>query len=146
MKIYIGGDHAGYQLKEKLKEFLKSLGHEVEDKGAFKYDPEDDYPGFIKPVAEAVAKDLESRGVVLGGSGQGEAMVANRMRGVRAAVFYGGNLDIVKLSREHNNSNILSFGARFISEEEAKKAVKIWLETPFAADRHERRVKKIDTV
>jgi len=145
MKIYLGSDHAGYELKEKLKKFLNELGHEVEDKGAFKYDSEDDYPDFIKPVAEAVAKDSESRGIVLGGSGQGEAIVANRVRGVRVAVYYGNNLDIVKLSREHNDANVLSFGARFISEEEAKKAVELWLKTPFEGGRHERRVKKIDS-
>jgi len=145
MTIYLGADHAGYALKEKLKKFLSELGHKVEDKGAFQYDSEDDYPDFIKPVAEAVAKDSESRGIVLGGSGQGEAIVANRVRGVRVAVYYGNNLDIVKLSREHNDANVLSFGARFISEEEAKKAVELWLKTPFEGGRHERRVKKIDS-
>jgi ribose 5-phosphate isomerase B len=144
MKIYIGSDHAGYELKETLKKFLVELGHEVIDKGAFELNPEDDYPDFIRPVAEAVASDPESRGIILGGSGQGEAMVANRVKGVRAAVYYGGDLEIVKLSREHNNANTLSLGARFISEEEAKKAVKLWLETPFAGGRHQRRLEKID--
>ena len=124
---------------------MSELGHKVEDKGAFQYDSEDDYPDFIKPVAEAVVKDSESRGIVLGGSGQGEAIVANRLRGVRSAVYYGGNMEIVKLSREHNDANVLSFGARFISEEEAKKAVELWLKTPFEGGRHERRVKKIDS-
>jgi len=144
MTIYLGADHAGYALKEKLKKFLSELGHKVEDKGAFQYDSEDDYPDFIKPVAEAVAKDSESRGIVLGGSGQGEAMVANRVSGVRAAVYYGNNLDIVKLSREHNDANILSLGARFISGDEAKNAVELWLATPFAGGRHKRRIDKID--
>lgn len=163
MKIYIGGDHAGYELKEKLKKFLSELGHEVEDKGAFKYDAEDDYPDFVLPVAKAVGQDPErSRGVVIGGSGQGEAMVANRVPGVRAAVFYAVRLpyepteiegresfnpfEIVVLSRTHNNSNVLSLAARFLLEEEAKQAVKIWLETPFAGGRHERRIKKIDAI
>ncbi len=146
MKIYIGTDHAGFELKEALKKFLGELGYEVEDKGAFSLDPADDYPDFIRPTAEAVANDPErSRGIILGGSGQGEAMVANRFKGVRAAVYYGGQQEIVKLSREHNNANILALGARFISEYEAKEAVRIWLETPFSGEeRHARRIKKID--
>lgn len=156
MRIYIGADHAGYELKEKLKKFLSELGHEVNDKGASRYDPEDDYPDFVRPTAEAVANDPEvSRGVIIGGSGQGEAMVANRVRGVRAAVFYGlpcetlvkqgGDFKIVRLSRAHNNANILVLGARFIDEETAKKAVELWLETPFDAGRHQRRIEKIDS-
>ncbi|MDP3934690.1 MAG: RpiB/LacA/LacB family sugar-phosphate isomerase, partial [Candidatus Giovannonibacteria bacterium] len=141
MKIYIGADHAGFELKETLKKFLLELGHEVEDKGAFKYEPEDDYPDFIFPVARAVAGDPErSRGVVIGGSGQGEAMAANRIKGARAAVFYGGNFEIIELSRKHNNANILSLGARFIDDEIAKKAVELWLKTPFEGERHERRI------
>lgn len=144
MKIYIGSDHAGYELKEKLKIYLSGLGHQIEDKGAFKNDPADDYPDFIKPVAVAVAADKESRGVVLGGSGQGEAIVSNRIKGVRAAVYYGGSEEIVKLSREHNDANIISFGARFVSEEEAKKALDIWLGIGFAGGRHQRRIEKID--
>ncbi|OGF82708.1 ribose 5-phosphate isomerase B [Candidatus Giovannonibacteria bacterium RIFCSPLOWO2_01_FULL_46_13] len=144
MKIYIGADHAGFELKEKLKKFLEEKGHEVIDKGAYELNPADDYPDFIKPVAEAVAGDKDSMGVVLGGSGQGEAMAANRVKGIRAAVYYGGDLEIVKLSREHNDSNILSLGARFISEEEAKEAVNLWLLTPFAEGRHRKRIDDID--
>jgi ribose 5-phosphate isomerase B len=144
-KIVIGSDHAGFELKEKLKVYLKELGYEVEDKGAFEYDAEDDYPDFIMPVAEAVSENPELKGVILGGSGQGEAIAANRFPNVRAVVFYGSNLDIITLSREHNNANILSLGARFIDEEIAKKALKIWLETKFSGDeRHERRIAKID--
>ena len=143
MKIYLGTDHAGFELKEKLKPFLAELGHEVEDLGAFVYDKDDDYPDFISKVASTVSNEAESRGIIFGKSGQGEAMVANRHAGIRAGVFYGGNLEILKLLREHNNSNILSLGAGFISEDEAKEALKIWLETPFSGDeRHIRRISK----
>ena len=146
MKIYIGSDHAGFQLKEEVKEFLLKKGYSVEDKGAFQYQAEDDYPDFIRPVAEAVAKDPEnSRGIIFGGSGQGEAICANRIKGVRAAVYYGGTVHIVELSREHNNSNILSLGARFLHSDEAKKAVDFWLRAKFAGGRHQRRIDKIDS-
>ena len=145
MRIYIGSDHAGFELKQKLIPFVQSLGHEVVDKGAFASDEHDDYPDFIVPVAEEVVKNPFSRGIILGGSGQGEAIAANRVKGARAAVFYGGPLDIVELSREHNDANILSLGARFVSEGEAQTAVQLWLETEFSGDeRHTRRIKKID--
>ncbi len=146
MKIFIGSDHAGFELKNILVEFLKSEGHEVEDKGAFTLDPSDDYPDFVKPVAEAVANDQEAKGIILGGSGEGETIVADRHPHVRAIEWYGGNLEVVKLSREHNDANILSLGARFITEEEAKEAVKLWLATPFSGDeRHVRRIAKLDS-
>ncbi len=145
MKVFLGSDHAGFELKSKLSVFLKELGYEVEDFGAHLYEPLDDYPDFIRPVAEAVAKNPETRGIILGGSGQGEAIVANRVPGVRTAVYYGGAVDIAVLSREHNDANILSLGARFVEEREAKEVVRIWLETPFSGDeRHVRRIKKID--
>ncbi|MBI5816919.1 MAG: RpiB/LacA/LacB family sugar-phosphate isomerase [Candidatus Yonathbacteria bacterium] len=145
MRIFIGSDHAGFELKQKLIPFVESLGHEVVDKGAFALDEHDDYPDFVVPVAEEVAKDSSSRGIILGGSGQGEAIAANRVKGARAAVFYGGPLDIVELSREHNDANILSLGARFVVEGEAETAVQLWLETEFSGDeRHARRIKKID--
>lgn len=148
MKIFIGSDHAGFELKEKLVPFLKELGYEVEDKGAFEYNKEDDYPDFIRPVAEEISKNPSSRGIVLGGSGQGEAMCANRFKNVRAMEYYApsrGEVSIIKDSRSHNDSNVLSFGARFLSEDEAKTAVKDWLETPFSGDeRHIRRIKKLD--
>ncbi|MEK7538882.1 MAG: RpiB/LacA/LacB family sugar-phosphate isomerase [Patescibacteria group bacterium] len=145
MKIYIGTDHAGFELKEKLVAFLKSLGHEVSDMGAHTYDVLDDYPDFIRPVAEAVAGDVSARGIILGGSGQGEAMCANRVKGVRAAVYYGGPVDIAILSREHNDANVLSFGARFVDEVEAREVVRVWLATPFGGEeKHARRIKKID--
>lgn len=151
MKVYIGSDHAGYELKEKLKIYLSSFDYEVEDKGAFNFDKDDDYPDFIIPVAEAVARDLEvlppSMGIVLGGSGQGEEMSANKVHGIRACEYYGGNLDVVKVSREHNDANILSLGARFVTEEEAKNATRIFLETPFSGEqRHINRINKLENI
>jgi len=146
--IYLASDHAGFELKEKLQTFLGGLGFKVEDLGNVAHDEGDDYPDFIFPAAKKVAEDPENnRAIILGGSGQGEAMAANRIRGVRAAVFYGGPLDLIKLSREHNDANILSLGARFIFEDEAKEAVKMWLETPFSdGERHKRRIEKIDKI
>lgn len=147
-KIVVATDHAGFELKEKLIPFLQELGYEVEDLGAHQYDRGDDYPDFIAQAAQRVSSDPEAvRAVVLGGSGQGEAMVANRFAGVRAAVYYGGAEEIITLSREHNNANILALGARFLSVEEAETAVRTWLQTPFSGDeRHVRRIQKIDTL
>jgi len=145
MKIYIGSDHAGFDLKEKLKKYLASLDIEVIDKGAFSLDVNDDYPDFIIPLAEAVMKDAESLGIILGGSGEGEQISANKIHGIRAVEYYGGNLEIVKLGREHNNANILSLGARFINEDEAKDAVSLFANTPFSnEERHIRRINKIE--
>jgi ribose 5-phosphate isomerase B len=146
MKIYIASDHAGYDLKETLKDYLGLLKYEVEDFGPFVFDANDDYPDFMKLVAEAVSRNpMGSRGIVIGGSGQGEAIVCNRVKGVRAGVFYGGNIELVKLMREHNDANVLSLGARFVEHEEAEKAVKIFLETKFTnEERHIRRIRKID--
>ncbi len=145
MRIHIAADHAGFELKEKIKKFLTDLGHEVQDHGAFELNAQDDYPDFIRPAAEAVAKDPESRGIILGGSGQGEAIVANRFKGVRAVVFYGGSEDIIKLSREHNDANVLALGARFVSGQTALDMVKLWLDMGFSGDeRHKRRIQKID--
>jgi ribose 5-phosphate isomerase B len=145
MKIYVGADHAGFEFKEEIKHMLEQRGFEIIDKGATQLVEEDDYPDFIKPVAEAVAEDKESKGIVFGGSGQGEAIVANRVPGVRAVVYYGGNMDLVMVTRGHNDSNILSIGARFLSIADAKKAVESWLGTPFSKEeRHIRRIQKID--
>lgn len=146
MRIFIGSDHAGFELKGKLMAYLLGEGHDVQDKGAFKYEGEDDYPDFISAVAKEVSlRPEEVRGIILGGSGQGEAIDANRFPHVRAAEYYGGPIEIVKLSREHNDANILSLGARFMTEQEAKDAVKLWLATPFSGDeRHVRRINKID--
>ena len=144
MKIHLAADHAGLDLKNSIKTYLTKEGYDVMDHGAFNHDPLDDYPDFIFPCARAVAADSSSRGIILGGSGQGEAMAANRVKGVRAAVFYNGPEEIIKLSREHNNANILSLGARFMSEEEIYKIIELWFEEPFEGGRHERRIAKLD--
>ncbi len=144
MKIHLATDHAGLELKEKVKLYLSDLNYEVIDHGAYEYDALDDYPDFIFPCANAVSNDPESKGIILGGSGQGEAMAANRVKGVRAAVFYNGPDEIIKLSRQHNNANILSLGARFMSEEEMYKIIELWLSTDFESGRHQRRIEKLD--
>ena len=145
MKIHIATDHAGLDLKNIIRDYLISKGHEVTDHGAHEYDALDDYPDYIFPCAKAVASDLESRGIILGGSGQGEAMAANRVKGVRAAVFYNGPVEIVKLSREHNNANILSLGARFMTKDEIYGVIEMWLDEPFGGGRHQRRINKLDS-
>jgi len=153
MKIFIGTDHAGYILKEKLVSSLKMQGYEVVDKGAFEYNESDDYPDFIALVAEEVSKDpVNSCGIILGGNGQGEAIVANRFQSVRAVVYYGKaesgenmEMNIIEKTRQHDNANILSLGARYLTEESMISAVELWLNTPFSGDkRHIRRLKKID--
>ena len=144
MKIHIATDHAGLDLKNTIKKFLVDKGHDVTDHGACKYDALDDYPDFIFPCARAVAGDLNSRGIILGGSGQGEAMAANRIKGCRATVFYNGPKEIIKLSREHNDANILSIGARFMLENEIYDIIELWLEEPFAGGRHQKRIDKLD--
>lgn len=160
MKIFLGTDHAGFALKEAMKSFLEEEGHDVEDCGAYAFDKDDDYPDFIVKTAQAVAHSPKSKGIIFGGSGQGEAIVANKIPGIRAVVFYGtqnahGATDIqdtvatdafemIRLTRLHNDANVLSFAARFVSEEEAKKAVQLWLTTPFSNEqRHIRRIDKI---
>jgi len=144
MKIHLATDHAGLELKDKIKLRLTELGHEVIDHGAHEYDALDDYPDFIFPCAKAVAQDDRSRGIILGGSGQGEAMAANRIKGIRAAVYYNGPEEIIELSRQHNNANILSLGARFMSEQEIYRIIEIWFDTDFEAGRHQRRINKLD--
>lgn len=147
MKIYIGSDHAGFEYKKAIKHQLETLGEEVFDKGPSSLDPSDDYPDYIAPVAKAVSEDATAKGIVIGGSGQGEAIVANRYPNVRAVVFYGGPHEILKLSREHNDANILSLGARFLTEDEALAAVKTWFSAKFShEERHERRIKKIENL
>jgi ribose 5-phosphate isomerase B len=153
-KVYIAADHAGYSLKEELIPYIGTLGYEVEDLGAHAFDETDDYPDFITPCAQKVVGDMGSFGMILGASGQGEAIAANRIRGVRAAVFYGAPtatqqdaqgrvLDLITSVRAHNDANILSIGARFVSLEEAKEAVNSFLSTPFSGeDRHVRRISK----
>lgn len=143
-KIFLGTDHAGFKLKEAVKKFLIGEGYEVADQGALFYDISDDYPRFIAATAKKVSKTPNSKGIVFGGSGQGEAIAANKIKGIRASVYYGNNMDIVKLSRLHNNANILSLGARFLEEKQAIEAVRLWLNTPFSnEERHKRRIKQI---
>lgn len=147
MKIYLATDHAGFELKNVIKEHLEKTGsYEVEDSGALTHEPLDDYPDFISVAADKVScNPQEFRAVIFGGSGQGEAMLANRYKNVRAAVYYGGPQEIVTLSREHNDSNILSLGARFVSHAEAIVAIDLWLETGFLHDeKYSRRVKKAE--
>jgi ribose 5-phosphate isomerase B len=142
MKVFLATDHAGFEMKEKIKSFLQKEGYEVGDFGAYQYDKNDDYPDFISKAAEAVSKDPESRGIVLGKSGAGECIVANKFKGVRS--FLGINKENVKLAREHNDANVLSLGSNFVSDEEANELAKIFLETPFSNDpRHIRRIEKI---
>tara|TARA_B100000745_G_scaffold123564_1_gene80255 strand:- start:638 stop:1093 length:456 start_codon:yes stop_codon:yes gene_type:complete len=142
MKIYLGADHGGFELKNKIKTYLEGLGEEVFDKGATELDLDDDYPDFIAPVARAVSEDPKgARGIVLGRSGQGEAMLANRFANVRATVYYGGDKKILSQSREHNDANILALGGDFVTEEEAMAAIKLWLSTPFSRkDRYQNRI------
>ena len=146
--ILIATDHAGFELKNALVPYLQTLGYEVEDMGAAHLDMADDYPPIMAPLALKIATAPDTYlGIVFGGSGNGEAMVCNRFPGVRAAVYYGGTTDIVKLSREHNDANILSLGARFLSETDMKAAVKLWLDTDFSGEeRHARRIELIDEI
>ena len=141
MKIAVASDHAGYEYKEKIKLLLTGLGHEVIDFGTSSPEPVD-YPLFIRPAAEAVAAGRAERAIVLGGSGNGEAIVANKVRGIRCALCW--SVETARLAREHNDSNALSLGQQLISEELALEIVKIWLATPFAGGRHARRIAMIE--
>jgi len=141
MKIAIGSDHAGYHYKEKIKALLKSLGHDVKDFGTDSEEPVD-YPLFIRPTAEAVGRGECERGVVLGGSGNGEAIVANRVKGVRCALCW--NLESARLGRQHNNANVISIGERMVTPELALEIVRVWLNTPFEGGRHQKRIDEID--
>jgi ribose 5-phosphate isomerase B len=141
VKIAIGSDHAGFRYKEKIKELLKSLGHDVTDFGTHSEELVD-YPLFIRPVAEVVARGEFERGVVLGGSGNGEAITANRVKGVRCALCW--NLESARLGRLHNNANVISIGERMVSLELALEIVRVWLDTPFEGGRHQHRIELID--
>jgi ribose 5-phosphate isomerase B len=141
MKIAIGSDHAGYQYKELFKAHLTAMGHEVLDFGTDSAEPVD-YPLFIRPTAEAVGRGEAERGIVLGGSGNGEAIVANRVRGVRCALCW--NVETARLGRAHNNANVLSIGERMVSEADALAILDTWLATPFDGGRHQRRIDMID--
>ena len=161
MKIAVSTDHAGYEALKQLKVFLQDQGHEVVDYGPRELDVDDDYPDFIFPAAQAVATGECEKGIILGGSGNGEAMAANRVKGIRCALFYGPVLakeavdaeghmsddpyEIVKLSRQHNDANMLSLSGRFLTLNEMHEAIRVWLETPFTGlDRHARRITKLD--
>ena len=142
--IVLATDHAGFELKEHVKKFLTEKGYDIKDFGALEYDGLDDYPDFILPAAKYISKH-KLIGIIFGGSGQGEAMAANRINGIRAAVFYNGPNEIVELSRLHNNANILSIGARFVNNQEVEKVIELWLSTDFEEGRHEKRIKKLDS-
>ena len=146
MKIVFAADHGGFALKTALIPFVEELGYETADMGAYELNEKDDYPEFISKAAKAVSNDPENTlGIILGRSGQGEAMLANRFPHVRAAVYHGGNTDILVKTREDNDANMLSLAGSFISEEEAKEAVKLWLETDFTQEpRHVRRLEQIE--
>ena len=142
--IFLATDHAGFELKEHVKQFLSEKGFQIKDFGAHQYDALDDYPDFIIPAAKFIS-DNQLIGIIFGGSGQGEAMAANRIKGVRAAVFYNGPDDIVELSRLHNNANILSIGARFVSKQKSEEIINLWLSTDFEKGRHQKRIDKLDS-
>ena len=139
MQVHIGGDHAAFELHQELLSFLEAEGHEVVDHGPFEYDAVDDYPVFVIRAAQAVAADPGSRGIVLGGSGNGEQMAANKVAGIRAALCY--NAELARLAREHNDAQVLSMGGRMQSVEEAKEMVRVFLATDFTGEeRHQRRI------
>ena len=161
MTIALATDHAGFEQLRDLQTYLESLGHECRNFGPKSLKTDDDYPDFIIPAAKAVAAGQCERGIVMGVSGQGEAMAANRLKGVRCAVFYGpavprkvvdaagtlshDPLEIVRLTRRHNDANMLSLAARFVGLEDMKQVVRLWLDTPFSdEERHKRRIKKLD--
>lgn len=164
MKVYLATDHAGFELKEKVKAFLQKKKYDVVDCGAYTFDKNDDYPDFIGKAAENVSVDPQNcRGIVFGSSGQGEAMVANKYKGIRCALFYtpvvpAHNVDVsgrksedrfemIRLTREHNDANMLSLGAKILTEEDAIKAVEFWLKAPFTKEeRHKRRIEKIEAI
>ena len=139
MRVHIGSDHAGFELKKYLITALTEDGHEIVDHGPFTYDAEDDYPVFCIPTAEAAVADPGSLGIVIGGSGNGEQIAANKVVGARAALAY--NLDTARLGRQHNDANVIGVGARMHTEEEALEMVRLFLATPFSGDpRHARRI------
>jgi len=145
MKIYLGADHAGFDLKEEIKKFLVEQGHDVTDCGAETLDPGDDYPDFCATAARKVSETEGSMGFVFGKSGAGEAIVANKVKGIRAVVAV--NEENVRLARQHNDANVLSLGSIFYDSEEAKNLAKLFLETPFSEEeRHQRRIDKIKKI
>lgn len=155
MRVIFAADHAGFALKQSLMDFVRTLGHEVQDAGAYELDTTDDYPAFVANAARTVSSGEADRGIVIGASGQGEAMMANRFKGARCALYYGETgkqvdaagvqLDMVASIREHNDANMLSLAGRFITQEAAHDVVERWLAAPFSgAERHVRRIKQLD--
>ena len=147
MNIHLATDHAGYAHKNAIADWLTGEGYTVVDHGSTVYDPEDDFPDFIARAAMAISRNPTDRAIIFGGSGQGEAMLANRFPAVRATVLYSDNTEIVQLSREHNDANVLSIGARFISVNDTKKQVWNWLHTDRSdVERHNRRIEKVAAI
>ena len=145
MKIAIGGDHAGFELKENLKKLLKKEGYECHDLGAEVFDPNDDYPVYGRKVAEAVASGEYDRGIIMCGTGIGISIAANKVHGIRAAVCH--TIDMAKIARAHNDSNVLALGGRIEAKELALAIATAWLETPFSGEeRHIRRIRQIDDI
>ena len=142
-KIYLSGDHAGFKLKKSLKNFFDNLKIPYEDFGPHKYNTRDDYPDFVIPMAKKVAREKNSIGIIIAGSGQGEAMAVNKIKKIRAALYYGGSIRFLKYSREHNDANVLCLGARFLNKKHAEQAIRIWMKTGFNGGRHKRRLQKI---
>ena len=145
-KIYVSGDHAGFDLKKKMIKFLEKKGFEVEDFGPSKYTAGDDYPDYVIPMAVRVGASKRGRGIVSAGSGQGENIACNKIKNVRSGLYHGGSVNIVNIGRAHDNINVLCFGSRFLTEAEAKRAINMFLKTPFDGGRHARRVKKVQRI
>lgn len=144
ISIYLGSDHAGFYLKEKLKKYLEKKEISVIDIGAYSYNKKDDFVDFVVKASKKVAKNKNGLGIVFGGSGQGEAIAANKIKGIRCAVYYGGDDSIIKLSREHNDSNMISIGARFVASGKIEEIFELWFRTKFSEEtRHKRRIKKL---
>ncbi len=144
MRLHLGGDHAAYDLQRALVAWLGEQGHDVVDHGPVRYDDQDDYPVFVLRAAEGVAQDPGSLGIVLGGSGNGEQMAANKVRGIRAALCY--TPELARLARQHNDAQVISLGGRFTSLDEAKEMVQAFVDTPFSGvERHQRRLDMVDT-
>ena len=142
--IVLATDHAGFELKEHVKKFLLEKGFKIKDFGALEYDALDDYPDFIIPASKFVSEN-KLIGIIFGGSCQWESIAANRIKGIRAVVFYNGPDDIIELSRMHNNANILSIGARFVDNQRAEEIINLWLSTTFEEGRHKKRISKLDS-
>jgi len=145
-RLFLAGDHAGFKLKEIIKSYLAKKGFTLSDFGPLEFDNKDDYPDYVIPMAKKLAKTNGARGLIIAGSGQGEAIATNKIKGIRAGIYHGGSNKIVKTGREHDDTNILCIGSRFMSESEAKRAINIFLNTEFQGGRHSRRLKKVSRI